>query len=109
MTVRRLLRSFEQRELAGDNIAAMDTLDWLLDADAAIRWQTMRDLTEASPAAAAAERARVTREGIGAEVLARQASDGAWHRADTPDWLPTLFTMLLLRATGVARGDPGVA
>src|SRR6185436_329695 len=86
----------------------MDTLDWLLDSDPAIRWQAMRDLTDASPAAVAEERARVAHEGIGAGILARQGADGAWHRADTPDWLPTLFTLQLLRATGVNRADPAV-
>jgi len=83
-------------------------LDWLLDSDPAIRWQALRDLTDASPATIAAERARVANEGIGAEVLAHQGSDGAWHRADAPDWLPTLFTLQLLRATGVDRTDPRV-
>lgn len=68
----------------------------------------MRDLTDASPAAVAAERARVPREGVGAEILARQGSDGSWHRTDAPDWLPTLYTMLLLRATGVDRAEPAV-
>ena len=34
----------------------MDTVAWLLDSDPAIRWQAMRDLTDASPAALAAER-----------------------------------------------------
>jgi hypothetical protein len=87
----------------------VDSLEWLLDSDPAIRWQAMRDLTDASPAAVAAERARVAREGIGAELLACQGSDGAWHRADAPDWLPTLFTLQLLRATGVDRADPRVA
>jgi len=82
--------------------------DWLLDADPAIRWQAMRDLTDASPAEIAAERARVPREGIAAEILACQGSDGSWHRADAPDWLPTLYTMLLLRATGVDPTDPAV-
>ncbi len=87
----------------------MDAIDWLLDSDPAIRWQTMRDLTDASPMAVAAERAHVAREGLGAEILARQGADGAWHRDDEPDWLPTLFTMQLLRATGVDPADPGVA
>jgi hypothetical protein len=87
----------------------VNTIDWLLDSDPAIRWQTMRDLTDASTAAVAAERARVAREGVGAEILARQGSDGAWHRDGEPDWLPTLFTMQLLRATGVDPADPGVA
>ena len=86
----------------------MDTLDWLLDSDPAIRWQAMRDLTDASPEAIAAERARVPREGVGAEILACQGSDGAWHRADEADWLPTLFTLQLLRATGASRAEPAV-
>jgi hypothetical protein len=86
----------------------VDTIDWLLDSDPAIRWQAMRDLVRASPAAIAAERARIPYEGAGAEILARQGSDGAWHRSDAPDWLPTLFTMMFLRATGVDRADPAI-
>jgi len=95
--------------LVGDvdagNIAPVESIDWLLDSDPAIRWQAMRDLTSATPAAIAAERARVAREGLGAEILACQGSDGAWHRAGAPDWLPTLFTLQLLRATGVDATD----
>jgi hypothetical protein len=87
----------------------MDVLAWLLDADPAIRWQAIRDLTDASPVAIAAERARVAHEGVGAAVLAAQGSDGAWHRADAPDWLPTLFTPQLLRAAGADPADPTVA
>jgi hypothetical protein len=86
----------------------MDTIGWLLDSDPAIRWQAMRDLTDASPTAIAAERARVPHEGVGAEILARQGSDGAWHRTGKPDWLPTLFTMLLLRAAGADKEEPAV-
>jgi hypothetical protein len=90
----------------------MDPIAWLLDSDPSIRWQTMRDLTGASPSAIAAERARVVREGLGAAILARQAADGAWRPPDspaqTPLWLTTLFTMLLLRAAGVDPADPAV-
>jgi hypothetical protein len=86
----------------------VNTVDWLLDSDPAIRWQAMRDLTDASPAAVAAERACVPREGLGAEILARQEADGSWRRADGRVWLPTLFTLLLLRATGVDRAEPAV-
>ena len=53
-------------------LRTMDTTNWLLDSDPAIRWQAMRDLTDASPAAVAAERARVPRERVGAEILVRQ-------------------------------------
>jgi hypothetical protein len=87
----------------------VDTIDWLLDSDPAVGWQAMRDLMDASPAALAAERARVPRDGIGAEILASQGSDGSWHRAGAPDWLPTLFTFQLLRATRVDPADPLVA
>ncbi len=83
-----------------------DTITWLLDSDPAIRWQAMRDLTDASPEAIAAERERVSREGLGAKILACQGADGSWHRDGAPDWLPTLFTLQLLRATGVNPADP---
>jgi hypothetical protein len=86
----------------------MDVIGWLLDGDPAIRWQAMRDLTDAGPAAVATERARVAREGLGAAVLARQGSDGAWHLAGEPDWIPTLFMPLTLRATGADPADPAV-
>jgi hypothetical protein len=87
----------------------VNPIDWLLDApDPAIRWQAMRDLTDAPPGAVAAERARVAREGLGADIIARLGADGAWHREGSPDWLPTLFTMLLLRSTGVDPADPAV-
>jgi hypothetical protein len=86
----------------------METLDWLLDSDPAIRWQAMRDLTDASPGEVAKERARVGREGIGAEILARQEADGSWRRDGKPVWLSTLFTLLMLGATGVEPRDPAV-
>jgi hypothetical protein len=86
----------------------VDALDWLLDSDPAIRWQVLRDLAGSSPQTVAAERARVPHEGIGAKILACQGSDGAWHRSDAQDWLPTLFTMVFLRATGIDRTDPAV-
>ncbi len=86
----------------------MDTINWLLDSDPAISWQVMRDLTDASPAAIGAVRARIPCQGIGAKILARQESDGAWRRADAPAWLSTLFTLLLLRATGIDPEEPAV-
>jgi hypothetical protein len=57
----------------------MTALDWLLDADAdpAIRWQAMRDLTDAAADEVAAERARVEHEGWGARLLALQ-HEGLW-------------------------------
>lgn len=86
----------------------MDTLSWLLESDPAVRWQTMRDLTDASPAAILAERARVSQEGVGAAILGCQQPDGSWRRADSPAWAATLFTLQLLRATGIDPNDTAV-
>jgi hypothetical protein len=84
----------------------VDTLAWLLDSDPALRWQTMRDLKSASTAEIAAERARVSHDGIGAEILHLQQADGSWRHNGAPAWLTTLFTMQLLRATGIDPADP---
>lgn len=86
----------------------MDNIDWLLDSDPVIRWQAMRDLTDASPVTVAAERSRIAHEGFGAAILGRQEPNGSWRRDDAPLWLTTLFTLLLLRATGIDPVEPAV-
>ena len=89
----------------------MDTrtaLGWLLSSDPSVRWQALRDLADASPDTLAAERARVSREGLAAEILEAQEPDGAWRRPDAPTWLTTLFTLQLLRATGIDPADSAV-
>jgi hypothetical protein len=68
----------------------------------------MRDLTGAAPEVIASERSRVTHQGLGAAILACLGPDGAWHRNNAADWLPTLFTFQLLRATGIDPTDPAV-
>ena len=56
----------------------MCVIDWLLDGDPAIRWQVLRDLTDAPDSDVAAERARVEHEGWGAWLLAAEDPDGLW-------------------------------
>ena len=53
-------------------------IEWLLDSDPAIRWQVMRDLTNASGEEVAAERVKVATEGWGTQLLALQGADGSW-------------------------------
>ena len=102
----------------------MDVIDWLLDSDPAIRWQVMRDLTEASEDLVAAERARVAGEGWGARLLALQQPHGQWPAATPafpsddaeawwyslgpeqqgtlfPVWTSTTWSLALLMAFGV--------
>ena len=86
----------------------MYPIDWLLESDPAIRWQALRDLTDATPLEVATERARIAKEGLGAAILAAQELDGSWRREGAPAWMTTLFTLQLLRSTGVDRTDPAV-
>src|SRR5215217_6094931 len=80
----------------------MTVIDWLLDADPAIRWQVMRDLTDAPAEAVAAERARVATEGAGARLLALQAPDGRWGGAAwNRGWNSTMHVLMLLRDLGL--------
>src|SRR5690606_18166240 len=75
---------------------------WLLDSDPAIRWQVMRDLTDASADEVAAERARVATEGLGARLLALQAADGRWGGAAwNRGWSSTMHALMLLRDFGL--------
>ena len=91
----------------------MTVVDWLLDSDPALRWQVLRDLTNASPDEVAAERARVAVEGWGARLLAARDDDGQWaggacfpadfswdFSAGQP-WTSTYPTLVLLREFGV--------
>jgi hypothetical protein len=100
-----------------------------LDGDPAIRWQVLRDLTDAPDDAVAAEGARVAGEGWGARLLALQRQDGQWdvgtptftspaavnwwqslppERKGTlfPEWTSTTWSLALLRAFGL---DPAGA
>jgi hypothetical protein len=80
----------------------MNVIEWLLDSDPAIRWQVMRDLTDAPAEDVAAERARVAHEGWGARLLALQGDDGQWGGGTYfPEWTSTTTTLLLLRQFGL--------
>src|SRR5437762_3690080 len=69
---------------------------WLLDSDPSIRWQAMRDLTDAPDEEIAAERAKVAREGWGVQLLASQGADGYWGAGTSnPEWV-SLRALLLL-------------
>jgi hypothetical protein len=76
--------------------------EWLLDSDPAIRWQVLRDLTDAAPEAIAAERARVATDGWGAQILARQSPAGNWGGPnESPGLLFTFYTLVVLKDLGL--------
>src|ERR671912_399257 len=87
----------------------MSVIDWLLDSDPSIRWQVMRDLTDARPDEVAAERAKVAVEGWGVRLLSLQAPVGRWGGgAALPDGISTNHTLWLLCEMGIDPADPGV-
>ena len=80
----------------------MTVIDWLLDSDPSIRWQVMRDLTDAPAEEVGAERARVCTDGFGARLLALQADDGRWGGAAwNRGWDSTMHVLMLLRDLGL--------
>ena len=87
-------------------------LQWLLDGDPAIRWQTLRDLVGASERAVEQERSKVASDGWGARLLAKQDAEGTWAgglSSDgglySPKWTSTTYTMLLLRDLGLEANN----
>lgn len=107
----------------------MDIIDWLMNSDPAIRWQVMRDLTDAPADQVAAERARVTDEGWGAQLLGLQQRNGQWagdapkfgtEAAEQwwlslkpaqqgtlfPEWTSTTWSLALLKAFGLEPQTP---
>jgi hypothetical protein len=110
-------------------VSGVDEISWLLDSDPAIRWQVMRDLTDAPAGVIAAERARIAGEGWGARLLALQQPNGQWPvgtptfsseaahqwwhslgpaRQGTlmPGWTSTTWSLTLLRAFGLDPDSP---
>jgi hypothetical protein len=91
------------------------TLQWLLEGDPAIRWQTLQDLVGAAEPTVVRERRKLAREGWSARLLARQDAEGTWGRRQltrarrrssdsglySPKWTSTTYTMLLLRDFGL--------
>jgi hypothetical protein len=77
-------------------------IQWLLDSDASIRWQVMRDLISSPAEEVTAERARVATEGAGARLLSLQAADGRWGGAAwNRGWNSTMHVLMLLRGMGL--------
>jgi hypothetical protein len=80
---------------------ARSAIQWLLDSDPAIRWQALRDLTDAPQEEVAAERARVATAGWGARLLTGPGAAGHWGAGTAhPEWV-ALRTLLLWRDLGL--------
>jgi hypothetical protein len=97
-------------------------IDWLMDSDPAIRWQTLQDLAHARAEVVAVERATVATQGWGSRLLALQDEHGLWeggalfpadftqeqYRREGQPWTATEPTLTLLRLLGVDPANESV-
>lgn len=92
---------------SGPPLASPAVVAWLLEGDRAIRWQTLRDITEAPADVIDSERLLVTTTGWGAKLLSLQDPDGTWGGGlYGPKWTSTTYTLLLLRRLGLDPTEP---
>lgn len=78
------------------------TVDRLMAGDAAIRWQTLRDLLDAPTAEWQAERQQTAETGWGARLLAEQEENGRWGGGFySPKWISSTYTLLTLINIGL--------
>ncbi len=83
-------------------------IKWLLDSDPSIRWQVMRDLSDASEEEIAAERIKIATRGWGAALLATQSENGTWPGSTRFPEESTLSALLLLHDMGIEPANQQV-
>ncbi|MHA2239785.1 MAG: hypothetical protein ACXAB2_15700 [Candidatus Hodarchaeales archaeon] len=77
-------------------------IEWLLEGDPAIRWQTMRDLSRSPREDIIKERSKIEIEGWGKKLMEFQDPAGTWNNSFySPKWTSTTYTLLLLRRLGI--------
>lgn len=81
-------------------------IDWLLQGDPAIRYQTLRDLLKANAREIDDERQRIPAAGWGRRFLDLQKENGTWSDAlYSPKWTSTFYTLLLLKRLGAPGNE----
>lgn len=94
------------RQVKESSWSWQEILDWLMDGDAAIRWQVMRDLSGSPSDDYTSEQAEVARQGWGKKLLSYQDEDGTWGGGIYgPKWISTTYTMLTLRRIGLPQDN----
>ena len=83
-----------------------ELVQWLLEGDVSIQYQTQRDLLETERPDL---KERIANEGWGAQFLAQQKEDGHWGQSFyQPKWISTHYTLLDLRTLEVSPDLPSV-
>jgi hypothetical protein len=79
------------------------TINWLLEGDPVIRWQTMRDLLAEPEDLVQAERQKLVSTGWGAQFLQALLPDATWPEGR---WTGTVWTLLTLIDCGMPATNP---
>ncbi len=75
-----------------------EIINWLLEGDVSIQYQTHRDLLKSETKVLSPLKKRIATEGWGHEFLKRQKPEGHWGKAFyQPKWTSTNYTLLDLR------------
>ena len=83
-----------------------DVIDWLLEGDPTIRWQTLRDILGKPAVQWKREQAKVATEGWGRQLLDCRDPAGTWGGGIYgPKWISTTYTLLLLRDMGLPQDN----
>ncbi|KJS08286.1 MAG: hypothetical protein VR78_18470 [Hoeflea sp. BRH_c9] len=81
-----------------------DAVNWLLQGDVAIQYQTYRDLLETDRHDL---RARIACEGWGKQLLDKRNPDGSWGlEFYRPKWTSSHYTLLHLKCLAIAQDHP---
>ncbi len=79
-------------------------IEWLLQGDPAIRYQTLRDLVGANLRDINRERQKILKESWGRRFMGLQEEDGTWSNAlYSPKWTSTFYTLLVLKRFGAVN------
>lgn len=80
-----------------------EVIDWLMEGDPSIRYQTKRDLLESSPSSLQTLQNEIGEDGWGKRFLSFQDKSGLWGGGlYSPKWISTHYTLMTLLRLGLS-------
>ncbi|MBN2521111.1 MAG: hypothetical protein JXB17_11430, partial [Bacteroidales bacterium] len=83
-----------------------DNINWLFNGDPSIRYHVKRDILNATEGEIKTEQNKISLEGWGNKLLAKQDTEGTWAKGlYSPKWISTTYTLLILRRLGLNQDN----
>jgi hypothetical protein len=84
----------------------LEVINWLMEGDAAIKWQVMKYLLNKPKNEVLETRNQMTEAGWALEILKNQDKNGMWDNGlYSPKWTSTTYSMLLLKRIGLIPNE----